>query len=679
MNTVTRPLTGFMKPTAERKAMSTQPSTKDLMTNCASFASLGSAVSFVSEKSFEGQLDQVCKIIHEEMAVAAKEQDVNMIYSTAEKIICAASSDSFGVSGRLAYKLRDALRSMRSSSFAALGPRHRLIVKKLLSREAERRKAQLSAQTRRAPAHLAPIMWTAAHQDRSVLMQGAQPLLPLHPANMGDSADNDLPPPRLYPGQMAKPQEGKRPISRQSSVGNISLVGDRQAGAGDVPLPEEVAPADAAVAAADAGGAGGGSQSPSGPSTNTMRTLWYKAFAKYKDDGQIHKDDVALALEAAGFPPPDEAVVEDAFRTVSEHYNTLSEEQWIEYVNIYIVKQRAAYKESFLKCDNDNSGSVEVGELKDLLKACGIEPMNHVLDEVLREVDTDGTGSLEFQEFERLMELIRFREGFSAHEFDDFMALFRKFDRDGSGEIDTLELQSILNWLGYQFDKQRTINIVTEVDANGSGTINDREFVVCMRKVREQEIDLIRDVIRRNDTDGDGTISREELPSVLVALGYLPEMKAVWEAARDGGIAPDDSDLDLGELWQLLTVYRLREGFMASEMEDIKRTFARYDNRTGEISQRDLGQALRALGHPTTFELLQQLVCKVDVDGSGSLNLPEFRKLVRMYQSREMELARDTFLSIDQMSRGYLTFEETKVAMERLHCVEADGQMPSRS
>jgi len=407
--------------------------------------------------------------------------------------------------------------------------------------------------------------------------------------------------------------------------------------------------------------------------------MWYKAFAKYKDDGQMHRDSMEDGLELSGFLRPDLEVVSDAFNSVSEHYVTLSEDQWIDFIQVYIRKQREANRKAFQKCDEDGSGSVEVGELKFLLKSCGIEPMEHVLKEVLGEVDGDGTGCLNFQEFELLMDLLRMREGFTLREYTDFTTLFKKFDRDGSGEMDALELQSILVWLGYNFDRDKTMAVVKEVDTNCSGSVNLREFLVCMRKVREQEIEVIHGVIARTDIDGDGTISREELPGVLQALGYVPEMNAVWESAKEAGVFNCDN-FDFGELWQLLTTYRQREGFLASEMEEIESGFDRYDkNRTGEISHSEVGQVLRWLGYPTSFEILQQLIAKVDIDGSGSLSLAELLKLIRIYQSRELVKMREAFAANEVDGRGYLTFKEAKDALTDLRCISDKGTLPKVS
>merc|ERR1711957_119744 len=104
--------------------------------------------------------------------------------------------------------------------------------------------------------------------------------------------------------------------------------------------------------------------------------------------------------------------------------------------------------------------------------------MKHVLQEVASEVDREGKGCLDLTGFERLMDTLRAREGFTNREFDDFTSIYRRFDRDSSGEIDSKELIGILNWLGYSFEAKDTSDILKEVDVDGSGSINDREFMM---------------------------------------------------------------------------------------------------------------------------------------------------------------------------------------------------------
>jgi len=235
----------------------------------------------------------------------------------------------------------------------------------------------------------------------------------------------------------------------------------------------------------------------------------------------------------------------------------------------------------------------------------------------------------------------------------------------------------LLTWLGYAMDKDHTAAIMGEVDIDKNGTLSGEEFLICMRKVREHEMKKIRNLFASADEDNSGTISRAELPKAVQSLGYVADPEAVWEAATEAHIDPNQEDLDFGELWRLLTIYRAREGFLRSESEDIAEAFKRIDKaKVGEIGVVEVGRTLRLLGYPINFEAMQQLVAQVDIDGSGKVSLPELRKFVRLYQGRELIEAREAFSEFDTLKEGNLARLEYEEAMKSIGCVDSRG-MPA--
>mmetsp|Transcript_82627 Transcript_82627/g.183496 ORF Transcript_82627/g.183496 Transcript_82627/m.183496 type:complete len:1087 (+) Transcript_82627:87-3347(+) len=711
------------------------------LANSASASTLNTNVSGAKDlPGLASLLPEVTRIFRGELSACGSDKDVQMLLAVAQKVICAASSDSFGVSGRLAYRLREALRSLRNSSFAALGCKQRRLLQKLLQREAERRKAELVEEGQQDHGGALPPIKTTETVETPTPKHEESPsvhlpfMLRSRSKTHDDAYFDDEEAPRGLRGRAAtdsydgieapsfhhrpgskrpswytQPErrhstlsmnEGapsvssfqshqshqshhshkhssptSRSYSRNSIKSSETLVTQRAApGAPEASPPPSSVAMDAILSAPMTVPL----EEPE-PAKKTPQVLepWQKAFHKLKDDGQLHHDSVAQALELSGVPSPDEECIEKAFEVVCEGYSTLSEDQFSEFIFIFHQKQREAYKLAFQQCDADGSGSVEAGELKSLLAQCGIEPMAHVLSEVLSEVDEDGSGVLNFEEFEKLMDIIRCREGFARSEYEAFVSLFQKFDNDRSGEIDTNELQNILVWLGFAFDKERTKAIIQEVDANRSGTVSMREFLLCMRKVQEAEIKAIKDVIEKTDVDGDGNISREEMPAALKALGYLPEMDAVWEAALDAGIDANDNDIDLGEFWRLLSVYRKREGFIFMEMSDIAEGFNHYDRAgTGEIQGAQVGKVLRWLGYNITYEVQMQLVASVDIDGSGSLSVLELQKLVRMLQGRDLDEIKNAFSSAADAETGCANMRAAMKGFISLGCGNDKGVLP---
>jgi len=616
--------------------------------------SLASAVSICSEKDSDSQIVEVRKVFKDELSKCGTPREVQKLIATAERVINAASSDSFGVSGRVAYRLREAMRSLRSSNFAALGCHHKLPIQKALNREAARRKAELQRAGGGGVMTLPPLLGTMIKEETPP------------PSAAGDGLERTLLP-RLAGADLA------------AAIAAVSAADEAgaAAGAGAEARGEE---SRKSLGTSDEAAAVLGrsvtdleeKMDKSGPSATEK--LWKSAFRKFKDDGQVHRDSLLQVLAFIGYPNADQTIIQDAFEEVSEGYSTLAEEELIVFINTYLRRLDKKIDAAFRQYDADNSGSISREELQELLAAFGIEPLKHVLEEILDECDSDGSGVLDLVEFKTVMQIIREREGFTKGEYDCFMELFARCDNDGSGEIASEELDALLTWLGYAMEKEHTTTIMRQVDVDNNGTLSSEEFLICMRKVREHEMTKIHTVFVNADSDGSGTISRTELPAAVQTLGYVPDAEAVWEAAAEAHIAEDQTDLDFGELWRLLTIYRAREGFLKSESDEIASAFGRFDKeKNGEIGVLDVGRVLRWLGYPASFELVQQLVAQVDIDGSGRLSLPELRKFVRMYQGRELAQARKAFNDYDTRRVEALTCNECQKALKSIDCVDARG------
>ena len=71
----------------------------------------------------------------------------------------------------------------------------------------------------------------------------------------------------------------------------------------------------------------------------------------------------------------------------------------------------AEFKEAFSIFDKDGDGSITGEELRASLVSLGREPTSDELDAMVREVDTDGNGCVDFKEFLSMMERKTEEEG----------------------------------------------------------------------------------------------------------------------------------------------------------------------------------------------------------------------------------------------------------------------------
>ena len=140
-----------------------------------------------------------------------------------------------------------------------------------------------------------------------------------------------------------------------------------------------------------------------------------------------------------------------------------------------IGKQRLKeIKAKFAIFDADNSGQINAAELATVLRAVGLNPTEHHVQELLEEYDADNSGALSFAEFARLY----VEELESVEEADKlFKNAFQFFDKDGNGEISLVEFREVLTQLGDPMGDDEVSLFFKLVDRNNDGKLQYDEFL----------------------------------------------------------------------------------------------------------------------------------------------------------------------------------------------------------
>jgi len=369
---------------------------------------------------------------------------------------------------------------------------------------------------------------------------------------------------------------------------------------------------------------------------------WMKIFHKMKCAGEVHKDDLPKALEFCGFMKPRTDWVHEVFVGITT-FAGLEQDEFITFVQNYREVQHKAFAAAFDAEDVNGTGLLEVSGLQRLINNLGVYPMSHVLEEVIAEVE-DGNGLIDLREFEHIADILFLREGFSKAEYEEFKNIYERFDYEQSGEIETKELACVLNWLGFAWGAQRTLRILNEVDVDGSGTINLREYLMSLRLVREAELKAVEDNRVEFAEGGPKYVHKSQVPDILRMLGYDPWDRAVIQEAEVQANLTGQH-YDLFQLWRLMTVYRKTEGFCSVDIKEMDQAFmSTQNNDEAGLHALEASKALRELGFVASFEVVQSILCKVDVDDSGDLDRSEFRKMVRMLQERETTQYREAYM-----------------------------------
>ncbi|XP_035697589.1 troponin C, skeletal muscle-like isoform X1 [Branchiostoma floridae] len=118
----------------------------------------------------------------------------------------------------------------------------------------------------------------------------------------------------------------------------------------------------------------------------------------------------------------------------------------------------------------------------------------------------------------------RASDSLTKEQVEELQMAFSIFDRDGSGEISTQNLGTILKQCGLNPSRDELDAIMAEADEDGSGTMDFDEFLELMAKQMHQdqyEVDEreVRAAFRIFDKDNDGFISIEELRTMADACG----------------------------------------------------------------------------------------------------------------------------------------------------------------
>lgn len=123
-----------------------------------------------------------------------------------------------------------------------------------------------------------------------------------------------------------------------------------------------------------------------------------------------------------------------------------------------------------------NIGKISASELGSILGSLGHPVPDEELENMVREVDWDGDGHIDFKEFVELN-----TKGVDPDEImENLRDAFSVYDIDGNGAITAEELQEVLRSLGEECSIGECRKMINGVDADGDGAINFEEFKVMM-------------------------------------------------------------------------------------------------------------------------------------------------------------------------------------------------------
>eukprot|EP00416_Gambierdiscus_australes_P035538 CAMPEP_0171094780 /NCGR_PEP_ID=MMETSP0766_2-20121228/42341_1 /TAXON_ID=439317 /ORGANISM="Gambierdiscus australes, Strain CAWD 149" /LENGTH=506 /DNA_ID=CAMNT_0011553493 /DNA_START=19 /DNA_END=1540 /DNA_ORIENTATION=- len=153
----------------------------------------------------------------------------------------------------------------------------------------------------------------------------------------------------------------------------------------------------------------------------------------------------------------------------------------------------------FQALDQNQDGFLSPAEIREGMAMHNIR-MPHDLEGILRGLDTDGSGRIDYTEF--LASTLTAKEYLKE---DVMRAAFHVFDQDGNGSITGDELAQVLKLIDPELQGQ----MMGEADLDGDGKISYEEFCKMLKKERERPQ-------RREEATSEELASSQ--PTVSVAL-----------------------------------------------------------------------------------------------------------------------------------------------------------------
>lgn len=193
----------------------------------------------------------------------------------------------------------------------------------------------------------------------------------------------------------------------------------------------------------------------------------------------------------------------------------------------YSPQEIELVRHQFDHYDVDHSGSISAEELLKLLQTLG-EPVTLAsVQEMIRQVDANSNGEVEFDEFLQILRRQKQKNRFSAplelaimfgpKELEKLKRQFMLLDLDGSGSIDQQEIQVLIKKLGRRVQDFDIKAMLSEVDSDGSGSIGFNEF-----------LQIVANMMRDKD-------SRSGFAALLdlgIAQGLLNGLDEVMQASQ---------------------------------------------------------------------------------------------------------------------------------------------------
>ena len=152
-----------------------------------------------------------------------------------------------------------------------------------------------------------------------------------------------------------------------------------------------------------------------------------------------------------------------------------------------ITEITSELQDKFLLFDVDGDKVISRKELGAVMRSFGENPTEDELNDLMKELDADGSDKLEFKEFLNLMEKsdrldIMMKRKLKDQHVEEMKQKFSEFDDDNDGAIDIKELRNVIESLGQTPTEEELQALLDELDLDKTSLLEFPEFLRLMQQ-----------------------------------------------------------------------------------------------------------------------------------------------------------------------------------------------------
>jgi len=152
-------------------------------------------------------------------------------------------------------------------------------------------------------------------------------------------------------------------------------------------------------------------------------------------------------------------------------------------------------------------------------------------------------------------------------------------------------------------------------------------------QLKEEQVSEFKEAFSLFDKDGDGTITTEELGTVMKSLGQNPTSEDLQDMINEVD-ADKDGTIDFEEFLCMMTKH-MKESDTDQELKEAFKVFDK--DGDGRISKSELKTVMQNLGEKLTDDEINEMIREADADGDGHVDYEEFVKMMSSKWSPDTE------------------------------------------